>query len=66
MPEHKHMKRSLLKGQGGKNKRGRSKKKWLETVTADGRKPIGGGSHRRNVNWRNMLKKSYNDMDNVL
>jgi hypothetical protein len=31
------VKRSLLKGQGGKKKRGRSKKKWLETVTAGGR-----------------------------
>jgi hypothetical protein len=68
MAEQIHTKRALLEGEGGKERRRRPKKKWLEAVTADLRM-LGvidwrKASHDRNQ-WRQIVKRSCNEVDSV-
>jgi hypothetical protein len=67
VPEQRHAKRALLKGEGGKKKRGRPKKKWLEVVTTDLR--MAGVTDWKRTSpdreqWRKIVKNSCDDMEN--
>jgi hypothetical protein len=67
VPEQRHAKRALLKGEAGKKKRGRPKKKWLEVETTDLRMP-GVTDWKRpsqdREQWRKIVKNSCDDMEN--
>ncbi|KAH0814114.1 hypothetical protein GEV33_008676 [Tenebrio molitor] len=66
MAEQRHAKRALLEDEGGKERRRRLKKKWLEAVTADlrmlGVTDWRKASHDRNQ-WRQIVKRSCNEVD---
>lgn len=60
MPEHRHSRRVLEEGEGGKKKRGRPKKKWLDAAIADIR-VLGITDWKRaaqnRTQWRKIVKK---------